>query len=419
MVKNIYLTNLVQSNLTSASAVLLLAYVNVSIAADEASWPQWRGSNFDLCSTETGWRFTWPAEGPTIRWKTNVGTGYSSVSVVKNRLLTMGHVDGKELIYCLDTHTGRPLWTHRYKGALVDNLHRGGPGSTPTIDGPFVYSLGRAGQLFCLRIDNGEVIWSINLQDLLDLELPEWGFTCSPLVRGQRLIVEAGRVVALDKQTGKLQWQTNAFPAGYGSPTPLTTGGIDSVAVLNNDGLLVVAEQDGQEIEFVPWETTFSTNSTSPLLVGDKIFLSTGYERGCALFEWQGDRLETVYENQEMSNHMNNSVVWEGHLFGFHGNAHVGRTVRLVCMEAETGKVKWSQLGLGCGSLMLADGKLIILSEDGELVIAAAQPDKYTELSRAAAVPERCWTVPVLFGGQIYCRNDVGDLSCIGLKSEE
>jgi len=397
--------------------ILFLTCVSTSIAADQANWPQWRGPSFDLRSDETNWRSVWPAAGPAILWKTNVGIGYSSVTVVGNRLLTMGHTDGEETVYCLDARTGHPLWTQRYPGELTDNMNKGGPGSTPSIDGQMVYSMGREGQLYGLRLDDGEVVWSHNLQDLLGVELPDWGLTCSPLVRGGQLFVEVGRLAAFDKRTGELQWQTNTFPAGYGSPTPLQVQGLDCVSVLHNEGLLIVDQRDGQEIEFVPWETSYLTNSTSPLVMEDKIFLSTGYERGCGLFQWKGDHLETVYENREMSNHMNNSVFWKDHLYGFDGNAHRGRTVRLVCMEAATGKVMWSQLGLGCGALMVADGKLVILSEEGELVIAAANPKEYTELSRVVAVPERCWTVPVLVDGQIYCRNDVGDLTCVSVRA--
>lgn len=405
-------------NVSKSSVAILLSclLISTTCSADNVSWPQWRGPHYDLRSAETDWS----ADNPTILWKANVGIGYSSVTISGTRLLTMGYSDEEEaeVVYCLDTRTGQKLWTQSYQGALVDNLHRGGPGSTPTIHGRVVYTLGREGQLNCLKLSSGKVIWSAQLQERLGVELPEWGFTCSPIVRGGRVILDVGRVVALDKRNGEVQWQTGISPAGYGSPTPLKVKGLPCIAVLHNEGLSVVRERDGSEIEFSSWETSFLTNSTSPVLVDDKIFLSTGYERGCALLEWKDDRLETVYENRNMSNHMNNSVLWQGHLFGFDGNAHRGKNARLVCLDAATGEEAWSELGLGCGSLMLADGKLLILSEDGQLVIAAANPQEYTEISRIEAVPERCWTVPVLAGGQIYCRNDVGNLTCVSVVTD-
>lgn len=403
-------------NTTWIFAVCLV--VCTDVLADDTSWPNWRGSKFDHISTEKGWQTDWPQPGAPTTWRTNVGTGYSSVSTTRQHVFTMGHSDEKEVVSCLAVEDGRIIWKHEYDGNLVDNLHRGGPGSTPTIDGPLLYSIGREGQLHCLRRNDGHVVWSCDLQQVLGVELPEWGFTCSPLVRGSRLMLEAGCVAALDKTTGRLIWKTPLVPAGYGSPTPLNVMGTNCLAVLNNEGLLVVSEDDGDEIDFFSWETNFATNSTSPVLVGDKLFISTGYSRGCALLEWQNDGLHAVYETKEMCNHMNNSVLWNDHLFGFDGNAHFGRAVQLVCMEAATGKVKWTELGLGCGALMIANGKLVILSEEGELVIADTSPQEYHEISRMQAVPPRCWTVPLLSDGRVYCRNDVGDLSCIDLRPQ-
>ena len=391
---------------------------SVDLMAEETNWPNWRGHRFDHVSTETGWRSDGLSTTDLVRWQANVGIGYSSVSGTREHVFTMGHVEGQEAVYCLRNDNGKFVWRHVYDSRLVDNLHRGGPGATPTLDGRLLYSLGRDGKLCCLRQVGGAVVWSCDLQPVLNVALPEWGFTCSPLVRGDRLFIEAGCVAAFDKNTGRLIWKTPRVPSGYGSPTPCNVNGVDCLAVLNNEGLLVVSEDDGEEIDFFPWETSFATNSTSPLLIRDKLFISTGYDRGCAMLEWQNQSLRVVYESKVMCNHMNNSVFWNGHLYGFDGNAHFGRAVQLVCMEAETGKVKWTELGLGCGALMIADGKLIILSEEGELVIADTSPDKYSEISRMQAVPPRCWTVPVLFGGQVYCRNDVGDLACIDLRRQ-
>ncbi len=207
--------------------------------------------------------------------------------------------------------------------------------------------------------------------------------------------------------------------------TPLNLGDQKYLAVLNNEGLLLATESDGDEGDFVQWETSFETNGTSPLRITtpgqeDRVFVSTGYQRGCMLLKWKTDQFDVVYENKDMSNHMNNSVHWNGYLYGFDGNAHRGRTTRFVCMNAETGEEQWSRIGLGCGALLVADGKLLILGENGDLVVAHASSDSYQEISRLQeVVPYRCWTVPVLSGGRVYCRNDVGDLSCVDLRQQE
>lgn len=388
-------------------------------AAEKGHWPNWRGPKHDGISRETGWTAKWRDGGPKIAWKTDVGTGYSSMSVAGGRLYTMGHRDGKEFVYCLDAATGDEVWTRSYPAALVDNLHRGGPGATPTIDGERIYTTGREGMLYCLSARDGAVVWSVDLQKELDVELPAWGFTSSPLVLKDMLVVEAGRVAAFDKKTGKRLWQTeDAYDAGYGSPAPLEAGGEQLLAVLNNECLLVVRAKDGSKIATYPWSTSFDTSSTTPVVSGETIFISTGYNEGCALLRLTDGTLEEVYKNREMRNHFNNSVLYEGKLYGIDGNSHASRTCKLVCMDHQTGKVEWIKRGFGCGSLLVADGRLIVLGDKGLLATAEATPEEYREISRAQVLDgeSECWTVPVLAGGRIYCRDSAGNLVCVDVR---
>ncbi len=385
-------------------------------AANVGSWPNWLGPNHNGVSHERGWKAHLSETGTPIAWRKEVGAGYSSVAVAEGRAYTMGHQGGQEIVTCLDAATGEEKWTHRYSGALVNNLHSGGPGATPTVDGDHVYTLGREGQLYCLRTSDGQVVWSKQLSSELGTALPEWGFTCSPWVRGDALIVEAGRVAALDKHSGKLLWKSKAFRPGYGSPVVFSHGENELVAVLNNDQLLIVSADDGSKVAGYDWETGYATTSTTPIVSGDLFFISSGYNKGCALLRLTGDGLQAVYANQNMRNHMNNSVLWKGHLYGFDGNSNSSRNAKLVCLEHRTGRVKWSARGLGCGSLMLADEKLILLSDKGELVIAEASPGDFKEISRLKVLEATCWTMPVLAGGRIYCRNDAGKLVCVDVR---
>lgn len=329
----------------------------------------------------------------------------------------MGHRRNDDTIYCLDATSGKELWKYSYKCALVDNLHEGGPAATPTVDGNRVYTVSKEGHLFCFTADKGEVVWTHDLRTLLEVRMPEWGFSCSPLVLGDMLIVEAGRTVALDKATGKLIWQTGSYRPGYGSPVAFERAGETMIAVLNNDCLLVVRAKDGSGVAEHPWETDYVTTAATPIVFDGKVFISSGYGRGCALLKLAGDKLEVVYENRNMCNHMNNCVLWNGHLYGFDGNSHNRRLVQLVCMDFATGKVAWKRRGLGCGSLFLSDGKLILLGDEGELVVAKAQPDKYEDLAHAQVIEGRCWTVPILSHGKLYCRNADGDVVCLDLGS--
>jgi len=387
-------------------------------AKDEESfdWPVWRGPRGDGISREKDWKSTWPDAGPGQLWNQQIGIGFSSISVSSSRAFTMGWADGKDTVFCLDAAKGDVLWKHSYPCLLVDNLHEGGPAATPTVDGNRVYTVSKEGHLFCLDADKGTVVWSAELQKLLEVKMPEWGFSCSPLVRGELLLLEAGRTAAFDKRTGQLVWKTNLYRPGYGSAVAMQVAGEAAIAVLNNDCLLVVREKDGQEIAQTPWETQYVTTSTTPIPIGNTIFVSTGYRQGCALFELKGGKLEALYQNKNMANHMNNCVLFEGCLYGFSGNSHDRRRVDLVCLDAKSGEVKWKQGGLGCGSLMLADGRLIALSDEGSLVIAKATSESFQELGRAAILDGRCWTVPVLANGRIYARNAAGKLVCVDVR---
>ena len=373
------------------------------------------GPNHDGVSHETGWGTQWPADGLPVAWQREIGIGFSSVSLSEGRLYTMGHVNGEEFVYCIDEETGKLIWSFHYPCQLVDNLHEGGPGATPTIDGDFVYTVGREGQLFCFEAATGRVIWKKELQTDLGIFLPEWGFSSSPYILGNQLILEGGRVVSYNKLTGQKNWQTAKHRAGYGSAAVLKSGGKTLIATLDCDALRITNAENGKELASTPWESPYRTNSTTPIISGDLIYISTGYQVGCGLFRWTGTSLEKVYSNRKMRNHFNNSILYKGNVYGFDGNSNLGRVVRLTCMNFETGKVAWQERGLGCGSLMIADGKILALAEKGDLILAAATPDGFHELARSPFLTGRCWTVPVLLNGRIYGRNASGKLIAVDL----
>jgi outer membrane protein assembly factor BamB len=329
----------------------------------------------------------------------------------------MGHVDGEEFVWCLDANTGRDIWKYQYPCELLDRLHEGGPGATPTIDGDRVYTMGKEGQLYCFDFDKGDVIWNLPLQQDLDVPLPEWGFASSPVIVDNHLLLEGGRVVSYDKQSGKKTWQTPKHEAGYGSAAILKHGETQYVVTLDCDGLRVLKLSDGSQSAFEEWTSPFHTNATTPIVDGNRIYLSTAYNVGCGLFEFDGKRLKHLYSNREMRNHFNNSVLYDGFLYGFDGNSNLGRIVQLTCMKLDTGKVAWKQRGMGCGSLMIADGKLLILSERGDLIVAKANAAGFEELSRSSFLMGRCWSVPVLCNKRVYGRNAAGKLVCVELPT--
>ena len=379
----------------------------------DTDWSQWFGAGRDGVSVESGLADVWPKSGLPGVWSRQIGKGFSSISIAGERVFCMGHIDGAEIVWCLNKLTGDVIWKHEYSGRLLPNLHEGGPAATPTVAGDVVYTLGKEGQLFCLNTADGSIVWEQMLQTTLGVKLPEWGFSSSPLLLGDQLILEAGRVVSIDRHSGAIQWQTERHNAGYGSAAPFERDGQMLLATLDCDGLRVVGASDGRELAFAAWKSPYQTNSTTPIVSGDMIFVSTGYNVGCALFRFTGDDLEQVYSNREMRNHFSNCVLRDGWLYGIDGNSHNGRNATLNCMSLATGELAWKQRGNGCGSVIAADGKLLVLAENGDLVMVAESSQGFQELGRSEFLEGRCWTAPALSGGMLFGRNADGLLKCV------
>ena len=398
-----------------AAAAALAAVMVLSLGIGAADWPRWRGPQCDGVSPETGWE-VWGEEGPKELWRVQIGKGFSSVAVAGGKLYTMGNTDNVDTVWCLDAATGKVIWTHTYPCPL--NQYPG-PRMTPTVDGDAVYTLSREGHLYCLGAADGKVRWNLHVGEVFGVRQTKyrWGYACSPLVIGDKLILDLGKTLALEKQTGKLIWTSGNDEAGFSSPTVMDVAGTPCVTSFTAHGLVLVAVADGKEMARYQWKTMYEINSATPIPLGDKIFISSGYGRGCALLAAGASGLTKIYENTAMRNHCNPSVLYQGHLYGLDGQ--MGASESLKCLEFETGEVKWAQRGMRVGGLMIAGGRIIAMLDRGTLLIAEASPDGYKELARATVLGGRCWTHPVLAGGRIYCRsNEEGELVCIDVSGK-
>jgi outer membrane protein assembly factor BamB len=231
------------------------------------------------------------------------------------------------------------------------------------------------------------------------------------------VILNAGtNGIALNKNDGSLIWQNGNDKSGYASAVPCTQAGKKCVVMPTRAELVSLDTATGRIVWRYPWRTRYDINAADAIVLGDKIFISSGYNKGCALLKVDDNDVTEMWRNSHMRNQINSSVLWQGYIYGFDGQ--VGGGGQLRCVDYENGEVKWAKGGLGTGSLMLADGKLIILSERGKLVIASASPDQYNELASAQILTGKCWTVPVLSNGRLYARNADGDLVCVDLRSE-
>jgi outer membrane protein assembly factor BamB len=400
---------------------LLFLSLAFSAVAAVADWPQYRGANFDGISPEKGWSTTWPAAGPKEAWRAALGPGGSSVVVSQGRLYTMGNVDNNDIVYCLDAATGKELWRHSYPCPLDKRSWEGGPAGTPTVAGNLVFTISHRNEVHCLDAQTGKVVWTKNLMKEFKPKRPMWGFAGSALIEGDLAIFDVGgdgaSTVALNKQTGAVVWKAGDDAASYATPMPWTSQGKRAVLIFKARALVAQDLATGAELWRFPWKTSWDVHCAYPIPVGpDKIFFSSGYDTGAALLDVKGKEPTVVWQNKNMCNQMNSSVLLEGHLYGVSGND--GAKATLNCVEAATGKLMWSHKGLGCGSVLAADGKLIVLGEKGELVVAPASPKEFQPVAKAQVLNGRCWVVPVLVNGILYCRSNQGTLVALDLRAD-
>lgn len=375
-------------------------------------WPRWRGVNGDGISTETGWQTNFSTGGPRIVWERSLGVGFGSVAVRDGLVYAMGWRKGKDHIYCIEVATGKIRWNEDYPAEPYNRNHQGGPAATPTLDGDNVYTVSKEGVVHCLDADTGDGRWRVNLVVESDVSIPSWGFSGSAIVLGKMVLVDVGRIVALDKKTGRPIWKTEDYGSAYSTPMPFKLGARQLITAFPASGLVVLDAESGKRIAAHEWETAHNVNSATPIVDGNLVFITSGYKAGAALLRLDDSGLDVVWENHEMHGKMATPVLVDDHLYGFDDT-------RLKCIDFRTGQPKWNARGMGFGSLTASDGRLIILSDDGKLVIATASPDGFQKLDETQIFEEgEGWIVPVLAGGRIYCRSGSGRLICIDVRGD-
>ena len=383
-------------------------------AAAGPDWPLWRGPNRDGISAETQWNPAALAGTPVFVWKINVGNGHSAVAIKGERLYTLGNKSGKDYVYCLEVQTGKEIWHYAYDCVAGDYP---GPRCTPVVDGERVYSMSRAGQVLCLNAKDGALIWQKNVVTELKATPPQWGFAGSACVYGKTVLFNAGEHgVMFNKENGAVVWASASGIGGYATPVIYTNGARLTGLIFASKALAGVDLRTGKEAWSFAWEVGYDVNAADPIVAGDTVFISSGYNKGGALLELTAGAPKVCWENKNMCNHFSTGVLIGGHLYGVSGNT--GGAL-LSCVNFTTGAAMWTQKG-GFESISAAGGKLLAMNVQGQLVIAEASPTAYKELARANVLPVggeiKCWTMPVLCRGLVFCRNSVGDLVCVDLR---
>jgi outer membrane protein assembly factor BamB len=386
-----------------------LVFVSVVISAQAADWPRFRGPAQDGISPETGLNAKALEGGGKILWKTNIGTGFSSITIANGRVYTMGNANATDTIWCLDASTGKEIWKHSYAEELKPNLYEGGPNATPTVDGDRVFTLSKTGKALCLDAAKGTVVWEKDLAKDLGAKKPEWGFSGSVLIEGDLAIYNVGEAGAgLNKKTGEVVWKSGTGASGYSQAIAFNLGKDRLAIFMAASDAIALNPKTGVVAWTHPWKTSYDINAADPIVSGNKVFVSSGYNHGASVFEVIDNKTKVIWENKNLRNQFSSSVLCKGHLYGVDEG-------QLRCVDFATGEVKWTDKASGKGTLILADGKLLVLSEKGELIIAEASTEAFKPLGRAQILGGKCWTTPALANGKLYARNAKGDLVCVEL----
>lgn len=392
-------------NLFLALCFISCLFVVNSIKGED--WPTWRGVNRDGISQEKNWD---PKKISEVLWEKDVGVGYSSVISIGDKIWTMGNKDGKDIIYCLDAKSGDEIWKFSYNCSKGKGYF--GPRATPVISKGAIFTLSLEGQVYCLDAKTGKEIWSQNITKLGVKNL-SWKFSSPITIIGKLAIINGGKHgIALDVKSGKKVWGSSG-QGGYASPVPVKNG--KQVAIFGFNILNVVDAKSGKIKASYPWETKYNINAADPIVLGDEVFISSGYGKGCALLKLKGDKLTKLWQNTSMKSHFSTPVLLDGYLYGVDGNT--GRGI-FTCVDFKSGKVMWQEKSLKFGSLIVADGKVIYLNEKGELTIFKASPKGFSKISSARVLKGagKCWTMPIISNGRIFCRGSKGKLACLNVK---
>lgn len=390
-------------------------------SGDSGAWPNFRGPNRDGISTDTGLLESWPEGGPEKLWVyENAGMGYSGFSVSDGKLYTMG-TRGEDLtVIAVDASTGKEVWSTAIaiddqKGYSAGWGH--GPRSTPTVSDGHVYVLGPKGTVACLTADEGKKVWEKHMVKDFGGKPGGWGFSASPFVDGDHLILapggETAGIVCLDKKTGETVWAASEVKPGkaeYATIVPAEINGVKQYVRLFERELVGVSAEDGSLLWSSPWDGKTAVIPT-PIVDGNEIYVTSGYGVGCKLVSIDANnQASDVWINKTMKNHHGGVVKVGDYLYGFSDGGG------LICQDWKSGEMVWNEKGqfTSKGSVHIADGKIYALNEgDGTLVLADVSSEGFVQKGQFTLDPQspnrnpqgKVWTHPLVIGGKLYLRD--------------
>jgi outer membrane protein assembly factor BamB len=380
-------------------------------------WQDFRGPNRDGVYADTPIETSWPAAGLPRLWKQPIGGGYASFTVGDGRAYTIEQRRDREAITAYDPETGRELWAFTYPASFNEVLGGPGPRATPVYRDGLLYSLGANGDLYCLAAKTGKSKWSRNILSDNAAENQRWAMAASPLIVDSMVIVTPGgtqgkSIVAYDRLTGAPVWHALNDRAGYTSPILATLAGRRQIVWISGQRAVGLVPEDGSLLWEYPFPGQMDMNCSQPVVVDESnVLLSSAQGPGAALLEISktGDTYAArpVWQNNRMKNKFNSSVLYQGYIYGFD-------EAILACMDAKTGELKWKGGRYGYGQLLLADGYLVVTTEEGDVVLVRATPEGHQELARFQALEGRTWNIPAIDNGLLLVRNTT-EMACFRL----
>ena len=381
----------------------------------ETGWSGFRGPQRDSVVHGVKIKTDWSATPPVQMWRRPVGPAWSSFAVYNGRLYTQEQRGEEEDVACYDLNTGKPVWKHSDAARFYESNGGPGPRATPTLNNGRVYAQGATGIVNVLDATTGTVVWTRNSVSDTGAKVPGWGIAGSPLVVNDLVIVAAsGTLVAYDVANGNPRWLGPTGGVGYSSPQLVTIAGVQQVVLLNSNGAISVSLADGKLLWEHKWEgVPIVQPGVAPngdLLVS--VSESSGLRRLAVAQAAGGWTVQERWTSEDIYPWFNDFVVHKGYAFGFNGSS-------LVCVNLEDGKLKWKGKRYGYGQLILLpdDDVLLIVSEQGEIALAKAAPDQFTELAHFPALEGKTWNHPVLVGNVLLVRND-HEMAAFRLSSE-
>lgn len=396
------------------TVLTLSATICASTAAFSADWPGFRGPQANGIAPDTGINKSWGTKAPKLLWKVPLSDdGYAGPSVAGGKVFIIDHQEKNDIVRAFDFSTGKEVWKFSY--ADTDKANYGFARSTPVIDQGKVFTLSRLGMLYCLDAKTGKSVWSKDIVKEYGGKRPQWDYAVSPLVDKNKLIILPGgpdaAIAALDKRTGKTLWTGGGSETpGYATPVLATITGIPQYVFFTADNLVGADASTGKKLWSYEWKTSYGVNATAPIVIGDSVFITTGYNHGCALVDITASGAKTKWQNKEMQAQFSSPILVNGFIYG------TGDPGYLMCLDAQTGKSLWKQEGFEKGAIVVADGTIIAANgAEGDIVMVNLASDAYKELGRINPLGGQTWTAPIIADGKLIVRNK-SSLACLSLK---